>query len=131
MTRDFSRWASYGALALVGIYVALVVGPFIGYGLYQQPAPAIIGGAYDPKNLALFATAQGQVLYILGTLALVLLPWLGGLLALVSLVALARGWRTLAARGRTLGVAALLAWGSALLFMASPAGRLISTWWAD
>lgn len=114
-------------VAAVAIYLSSVVLPFFLLGLDQQPADLVRGGLFDPKDYPL----TGGWLRVVGILAVVIAPIMVVVLSGAALLWAVRHRALLMQRTRvSIGLSILIAAGL-WVFILSPPGRLILTWFMD
>ncbi|HEX2905581.1 MAG TPA: hypothetical protein VHO69_01880 [Phototrophicaceae bacterium] len=97
----------------------------------MQPANLIIGGHFDPKGYPIYQSSLGDVIRIATFSVMLAGPiWLV-ILGVRLAFMLGRNWTRLLISQRRLGVVAVLSGLSVLVFMVSPLGHLVMTWFAD
>lgn len=111
------------------LYALLVIMPFYGYGLHQQPA--VVSGTFDPKGLPLFSSGLGSLLLATAFAALLLFPMIYVALGSLSLAILLRQWQSITRRARLLGITLLCICSALMVFEFSPPGYLIWQWLLD
>lgn len=119
-------------LTLLGLYLLLVIMPFLVNGLHNEPETYVAGGRFDPKGLWPNNTEPFGFVLALAAFLVWGFGWLlTGALGVVAAGMAAIGRRRLGVGGAIrVGVVILVAIAY-LNFMFSDSGELISAWMAD
>lgn len=127
----FARFHTLTLIVVVAAFVWLIFVPFYAYGLHLKPASMVAGGNFDPKDFPVYNSTIGCYVRLLSMIVALLTPlWIAGFGSLLS-ITLVRYWVVIAERQRVYSLVALsLAFGL-LVFLFSPAGRVIMSWFMD
>jgi hypothetical protein len=133
LVSEVARGLTVSMLAIqclvIGVYIGLVILPFVANGLHQEPANMVVSGRFDPKALWPYRAApflSGIALFV-HTAGMLLTAGA----ALCGLVLLLARWTPLGRAGRLRVTAVMLLAAGFASFVFSPTGVVIGTWLAD
>lgn len=127
----FARFHTLTLIVVVAAFVWLIFVPFYAYGLHLKPAAMVAGGNFDPKGFPVYYSTIGCYIRLLSMIVALLTPlWIAGFGSLLG-ITLVRYWVVIPARQRAYSLVALSLASGLMVFLSSPVGRVIVSWFWD
>ncbi len=124
------RFFSRSLFVVLAVFAVMVVLPFFALGLQAQTQMEVISGSLDPEAFPPYGGSP-NLLPKVAVLVLLAAPVWNAIFGVGVLVMLGIFWKRLSSHYRLLGIVAVLAAIAPTLFLLSPEGINVASWWMN